>query len=258
MNDDKKLPWLFILAFLLGHIFILSSFSKQSFKNRQKKYPRVRQAYKEKEVLIKELLKSHSISIENLNIYLRVFKLEKKLELWAKNVSDEIYKHVKTYDICQTSGVLGPKRCEGDLQIPEGYYYIDRFNPCSEFYLSLGINYPNKSDKILGVKGRLGGDIFIHGACVTIGCIPITDDKIKELYILCIEARQNKQSKILVTIFPARFTDETYDTLKNQNKSAPDQIRLWTDLRAGYQYFNDTKVLPNIKFLRNGRHELKQ
>ena len=90
------------------------------------------------------------------NIYLRIFKDEQILEVWTKRDVDKTYKKVCDYEFCATSGKLGPKRQEGDLQIPEGFYYIDRFNPNSNFFLSLGINYPNKSDKILGVKRQFG------------------------------------------------------------------------------------------------------
>jgi hypothetical protein len=40
--------------------------------------------------------------------------------------------------------------------------------------------YPNESDRILGERKNQGGDIFPHGNCVTIGCLPITDGGIKE------------------------------------------------------------------------------
>ncbi|RLD71441.1 MAG: hypothetical protein DRJ10_19455, partial [Bacteroidetes bacterium] len=138
-----------ILVFL-----ILTSFSTDSFKDEQKKYPRVRQAYKEKESNVLALLKKNAISTSKLRLYIRAFKQENKIELWAKNSSDKTYKLIKKYDICSTSGVIGPKRKQGDMQIPEGFYHINRFNPYSNFYLSLGLNYPNKSDRKLGVKGN--------------------------------------------------------------------------------------------------------
>ena len=40
----------------------------------------------------------------------------------------------------------GDKKFEGDGKTPEGKYYIDRKNPNSQYYLSLGISYPNESD----------------------------------------------------------------------------------------------------------------
>lgn len=239
-------------------IVTLSSFSTGSFKDEQKKYARVRQAYADKEMIVKDLLAKNGIDNINMRIYLRAFKAENKIELWAKNKYDHSYKLIREYDVCQTSGSPGPKRVQGDLQIPEGYYHIDRFNPYSNYYLSLGINYPNRSDKILGVKGRLGGDIFIHGACVTIGCLPITDDKIKELYIFCVEAKDNGQTTIPVTIFPAKMTDTKYNDLKTKYRSDTDKLGLWDDLKLGYDYFNETKTLPSIGFLENGRHNVSK
>ncbi len=239
-------------------ILILCSFQSDSFKESQLEYSRVRQAYKDKESSMLTLLKNKQINRNELKIYLRAFKNEKQIELWGKNDSDKKYSLIKTYEVCRTSGRLGPKRKQGDLQIPEGFYHIDRFNPYSNFYLSLGINYPNKSDRILGVRGELGGDIFIHGACVTIGCLPITDDQIKELYILCIEAKNNGQSKISVTIFPSKLTENEYKRLTDKYSSDTEKIGLWTDLKKGYQIFNETKQLPSIGFLNSGRHNLNK
>ena len=71
------------------------------------------------------------------------------------------------------SGTMGPKRLQGDYQVPEGFYYINEFNPNSNYHLHLGLNYPNASDKILSDSLRPGGDIYIHGSCVSIGCIPL-------------------------------------------------------------------------------------
>lgn len=232
------------------------AFSSGPFKDEQKKYPRVREAYAEKESSIKTLLESHSIDLKHLRIYLRAFKEDKIIELWAKNAEDDKYQLVKEYDICRTSGSLGPKRAQGDLQIPEGFYHIDRFNPSSNFHLSLGINYPNKSDKVLGTKGNLGGDIFIHGDCVTIGCLPITDNHIKELYIIAIEAKDSGQEKIPVTIFPVYMTDDNYNSMQAKYATDPDKLTLWEDLKSGFDYFNNHQTLPKIKFLDNGRHEL--
>ena len=127
-----------LLIIILG----LTAFTTDSFKTQQKKYPRVRQAYSDKEGSVKNLCKEKSLDIGKIQVYLRAFKQEKKIELWAKNKSDQKYQLVKEYKICSTSGKLGPKRKQGDLQIPEGFYHIDRFNPHSVFYLSLGINYP--------------------------------------------------------------------------------------------------------------------
>ena len=232
------------------------SFYPGNFKDEQRRYSRVRTAYSEKEAGIKKLLQINSIQIENLRIYMRVFKYEKELELWAKNKDDTSFKLLKTYDICRTCGALGPKRQQGDRQIPEGFYHIDAFNPASSYYLSMRINYPNKSDKILGVSSNLGGNICIHGACVTIGCLPITDEQIKELYIFCVESKDKGQENIPVTVYPARLTDTNYGNLTTKYASELDKVNLWTDLKVAYDDYIMTKRLPTITFLDNGRHAI--
>ncbi|RZK14756.1 MAG: hypothetical protein EOO43_15910, partial [Flavobacterium sp.] len=133
------------------------------------------------------------------------------------------------------SGKLGPKVVEGDLQTPEGFYKINVFNPMSNFHLSLGIDYPNAVDKLRTGKNRkTGGEIYIHGDCKTVGCIPITDDKIKEVYILAVEARNNGQKDIPVYIFPFRMTDSN---MAKYSKQYPEHVAFWKTLKSGYQVF---------------------
>jgi murein L,D-transpeptidase YafK len=90
----------------------------------------------------------------------------------------------------------GHKLRSGDGRTPEGRYYIDRRNPRSDFYLSLGISYPNVYDlarsQALGYKP--GGDIFIHGGPIrqadrrkkdwTAGCIAVSDEEIEEIWAM--------------------------------------------------------------------------
>jgi murein L,D-transpeptidase YafK len=241
----------------LSIALLLSAFQADSFKKDQLRYSRVRTAYAEKEADVLSLLAAQQIETQSLEIYLRSFKEEMELEVWAKNTGDKSFKLLKTFEICESSGNIGPKRKQGDYQVPEGFYHIDRFNPVSNFYLSLGINYPNKSDRILGNSAKLGGDIFIHGSCVTIGCIPITDEQIKQLYVLCVEAKNAGQTTIPVTIFPAKLSNVTYKKLLDEYSYDSDKVGLWTDLKKGYDHFNEHKTLPNIHFLSNGRHSIQ-
>ena len=88
----------------------------------------------------------------------------------------------------------GHKQRSGDGRTPEGRYYIDRRNPRSDFYLSLGVSYPNALDiaKARAMGVRPGGDIFIHGgprrpadrrgADWTAGCIAVSDTEIEEIW----------------------------------------------------------------------------
>ncbi|CUH38923.1 L,D-transpeptidase catalytic domain [Jannaschia seosinensis] len=89
----------------------------------------------------------------------------------------------------------GPKQFEGDGRTPEGRYCIDRRNPNSAFYLSVGIDYPNDQDRAFAAAhGRSpGGDIFIHGwgkqkrdarKDWTAGCVAVTNDEMREVYAM--------------------------------------------------------------------------
>ena len=106
-------------------------------------------------------------------------------------------KIIKAYRIRLGFSPQGQKEKEGDGKTPEGKYYITHKNPNSKFYLSLGINFPNQSDKKRALQRGLnpGSDIFIHGLGKknillhyffdwTEGCIAVTNKEIKEIYSL--------------------------------------------------------------------------
>ncbi len=189
-----------------------------------------------------------------MNIFIRVFKNDKVLEVWAKNKEDKTYQKVRTFPICSSSGELGPKRMEGDYQVPEGFYTINHFNPFSTYYLSMGISYPNESDKKLGVKGKLGGAIYIHGKCCTIGCIPITDEYIKELYVMGVEARNNGQTNIPVHVFPFRMDGDNWDNFETKFPDLKQHIDFWKNIQPGYQYFEKNKTLPKVTVAADGKY----
>jgi murein L,D-transpeptidase YafK len=226
------------------------------FRDKQMTFSRVKNAYNQKTLRLQKLYDSLKIKRDNVNIYLRAFKKEEILEVWAIDQKDKPYVLLTTFKFCKNSGVLGPKRKEGDKQIPEGFYVIDRFNPESKFHLSLGLNFPNRADKAAAKadSSKLGTDIFIHGACETIGCIPITDDKIKELYILAVDAKAAGQGRIPVSIFPTRLTEDNYKALKNEFKDQPKLLSFWKGLKDGFQQFDKCKKLPNIKMLPSGEY----
>jgi len=144
------------------------------------------------------------------------------------------------------------------LQIPEGFYHISYFNPISSYFLSLKVSYPNKSDRILGVKDKLGGDIFIHGACCSIGCIPITNDKIKEFYILCLEAKNHGQSEIPVYIFPNEMEANKFTKLKKQYSENTELIDFWENLKIGYDLFKKTKKAISFSVDNKGKYIFKE
>ena len=138
-------------------------------------------------------------------VYIRAFKRERKLELWLKR--GDRFEIFREYPICAMSGGLGPKQKQGDQQVPEGLYAITRrsLNPYSVFHLSMNIGYPNTQDRRLG---RTGGDIMIHGNCVSLGCLAMTDAGIEEIYTLvqaALTAEAADPRGVPVHIFPFRM-----------------------------------------------------
>jgi len=185
---------------------------------------------------------------------LRAFKKEKLLELWVEDSPGKPYALVKAYPICATSGKLGPKRRFGDEQVPEGFYELDWFNPQSNFFLSLHVSYPNESDRILGLRQNPGGDIFLHGNCVTIGCLPITDDGIKEVYWLAVLARTSGQMHLPIQIFPARLTDRDLDQLVKETAADSRLVQFWVNLKEGFDYFEQRRRPASVKIDRGGKY----
>lgn len=245
-----------LISIFLPLFFLFSGMIAGTFKEKEMNYTRVREAYADKGKIVAKTLAVHSISNDSLRIYLRAFKTEKIIELWAKNCSDSVFKLVKEFPICDMSGSVGPKRRYRDLQVPEGFYSIADLNPFSKYYLSIKVSYPNASDSIRGVRGHLGNNIFIHGSCISSGCLAITNERIKELYVYCTEAYNSGQEVISLTIFPARLGDANYTGLISGYSKDKDKISLWSDLKKSYDLFNQTGLEPVIRFLPDGTHEV--
>jgi murein L,D-transpeptidase YafK len=145
------------------------------------------------------------------------------------------------------SGSMGPKRLQGDFQVPEGFYYINEFNPYSNYHLSLGLNYPNASDRILSDSLRPGNGIYIHGSCVSVGCIPVTDSDIEEIYILASFAKAAGQEFIPVHIFPVRYNrKQSMEYFNNNVRNNPALQQFGMQLKKAYDEFESTKEVPLI------------
>lgn len=234
-----------ITPFLIQHDFIKD----------QKRYPRVRAAIAEKGSIIQQQLESNELAIDDFHILLVAYKAEGQLVVYARKSDENTYQILEEYEICSRSGVLGPKRRQGDYQVPEGFYYIDRFNPASDFHLSVGLNYPNLADRRKSTFDLLGGDIFIHGSCVTIGCLPMTDDKIKEIYLYAIHARNNGQTRIPVYAFPFKMTDKNMSNYAKKYANKDALLEFWSNLKLGYDQFIQNKREVRFSVATNGDYQ---
>jgi len=249
----EKLMLIILFGVLIIILLIFQKFIRIKFKNKQQMYPRVRDALSSRGEQIKEIFQRRGVKYPPRRVYLRIFKEESLLELWACSKKRGPFTFIKDYEIISVPQNPGPKRQEGDYKIPEGFYYIDRFNPSSKYYMSLGLNYPNESDRILGVKGRPGGYVSIHGGIDTIDGITVTDDGIKELYIIALEAVAHGQDRIPVHIFPRRLNDEGYNELKEKYKNDYNLISFWDNIKEGFDRFEQNHLLPKITVNTDGK-----
>ena len=167
-------------------------------------------------------------------ILIRAFKKEAEFEIWKMRADGE-YVHFKTYPMCRWSGQLGPKRREGDRQVPEGFYTITQgqLNPNSAYYLSFNVGYPNAYDK---AHGYTGGAIMVHGDCSSAGCFSMTDDQIAEIYAIAREAFGGGQRAIQMQSLPFRMTPENLA----KHRFDPN-IRFWKQLKEGVDQFEVSK-----------------
>lgn len=223
-------------------------------------FPRVQTAKLETDRKMRTLFQNNNLSYPPKDIYWRCFKYENEVELWARDSVHQSYKKLKTYTICEGSGTHGPKRKMGDAQVPEGFYYLDLYNPNSSYFLSMRINYPNKSDSILGDKYSLGGAIYIHGACVTIGCLPMQNDPIKEIFWLSLQCQGQKKDSSLVPIdiFPLRMSDINMKVLRLEFGYVKHKMEFWENIKVGYTYFELNKKRPEFTIDNKGKYVFTQ
>ncbi|WP_299105392.1 L,D-transpeptidase family protein [uncultured Tenacibaculum sp.] len=239
MIRKKTIFWIFLFIALAG-LFVF-------FKEDSSFYQPLVAKIKGKET-VKSIVEKHEKSVfeelePNLTkiglgtfpdkISILIFKEERKMQLlgWRNG----FWYFIKEYKFTGFSGEIGPKLVEGDRQIPEGIYQIEFLNPNSSYHLSLKINYPNSFDKKkakLDGRTKLGGDIFIHGKNVTIGCVPIGDEAVEELFVVASKA-YNKGIEVIISpkdfrkddSFPEiqsiTWENELYEKIKTKLLSLP-------------------------------------
>src|SRR5687768_4047271 len=119
-----------IIAFLVCLYFIApagaqtsvrSAALSSSFIEYQKSFPRADESFRRKEDTLQKQFAAKKLAWPAKYIYIRSFKYDSNLEVWVKNELSEPFKLFKTYKVCALAGTLGPKRIEGDYQVPEGF-----------------------------------------------------------------------------------------------------------------------------------------
>ena len=230
--------------------------AQPSMSETKKSSPKVTDIYNRMQDSIKSQFKKQNLVWPPAEMYVRSFKYDRQLEVWVKNDPKEPFKLFKTYKVCMQSGTMGPKRIEGDYQVPEGFYYINEFNPNSAYHLSLGLNYPNSSDRILSDGQRPGNNIYIHGNCVSTGCIPISDVPMEEVFIIASSVKeQGHQEFIPVHVFPVRYNvKKSMEYLNTTIKDNPSLQLFSNNIKPVFDYFETKKQLPVIMVNQKGEY----
>jgi len=210
---------------------------------------RDRGAKKRRKATVRALFRKAGVRWPPRQMMFRAYKAQEQLEVWAAGKSKGPLQRVATYEICMGSGVLGPKRRQGDEQVPEGFYELTLFNSASSYHLSMKVSYPNASDRKLGRGGNLGGLIMIHGDCVSIGCLAMSDERIEELWVMA----RSTGRPTYVHIFPSRRLDALLKDKKHRRHHA-----FWRNLKQGHDLFERTKQLPRVSVDKRGRYRFKR
>jgi hypothetical protein len=154
-----------------------------------------------------DLINCVPLSLPLVNPRIEIAKRKRRLLLYS---GEEV---VRMYRVALGFNPIDDKGRQGDGCTPEGEFYISRKNSHSEYYLSLGINYPNAEDAARGLRESiitqtqyeaimlalrshemppcntpLGGAIYIHGCGSqrdwTLGCVALDNENIEELYAI--------------------------------------------------------------------------
>ena len=171
-------------------------------------------------------------------VFIRIIKKSSKLQVFLQK--GDKFEHFKDYPICYFSGELGPKLKVGDLQSPEGFYFVrpHQLNPYSKFHLSFNLGYPNAYDR---ANRRTGSALMVHGSCVSIGCYAMTNKGIEEIYSLVVAALQGGQPFFRVHVFPFEMSEANLKAHANSKWAG-----FWENLKQGYEHFETHRRPPNV------------
>src|SRR4051812_38944136 len=104
---------LLMLLLLLCGLAANAQTDPQAFKIYQLSCPHVAVAVAKYNDTLSNEFRRKNIAWPPKDIYIRAFKSQNEMELWARPNETVEYKLVKTYHICAISGLLGPKRYQG-------------------------------------------------------------------------------------------------------------------------------------------------
>jgi murein L,D-transpeptidase YafK len=215
---------------------------------------------------IPHFIRKNTLDYGNLDLLFVVYKSELEFQVWAKNKNnDSAYTFISSYPITDSNVARpGPKSRYGDSLTPEGIYSV-YFYPAfrwSDFHLAFRVSYPNRLDharrSYWNVQGKPGGGINIHGYCISIGCIPLGNPVIDEVYLLT-RTNQRNGSDTRIMIFPFKFDSQTtknryYNEFRNNNRIT----EFWDSLEDCHAYFKTTNKIPEFMHDQNTGYYIRE
>jgi len=177
----------------------------------------------------------------------RVFKQEREVEVWVQPEDQQTFVLFRIFPICFYSGKLGPKVKEGDMQSPEGFYFVGpaQMRAKSQYHRAIDFAFPNDYD---AAQGYTGTELLIHGNCVSSGCYAMTDPFVEQLYELGSATAATAAQGFWIHAFPFQMTAEA---LAGQQDSP--WLGFWQQLKAGYDAFETSRIPPHIR-VEGGRY----
>lgn len=235
---------LLIGALLIVSMLLLkavrSSSVVQQFRGRQTIESVLQKYGDQARIRLKARFEKASATYPPAGLILLGLKAEKELQVYSLDAQSDSPRFVCSFPILGTSGVLGPKLREGDKQMPEGFYRISELEPNTPYHVAMRVDYPNEFDKEMGKRdGRatLGGDIMIHGADCSIGCLAMGDPASEELFVLVHDVGNDK-TELIMSPFDFRhppngidlpqlpeWINGVYSQLKAKVKSLPSAVK---------------------------------
>ena len=85
----------------------------------------------------------------------------------------------------------------------------------------------------------------------------MTDNYMKEIYLLAIYAKNSGQGKIPVYIFPFKMTDQNFKVSKTKHEKSPELIRFWENIKIGHDKFLKEKTELKIDIVESGNYLYK-
>lgn len=227
---------------------------------------------------LNRLLSDQGFEISPKYYLYRVFKKEKEIEVWAGKSSTDSLKLIQTLRICAMDFEPGPKARQGDGKTPEGFYRLSDLYGSTNWFMwirlntgdidnygevgigssfKLYVNYPNSLDRSRTAKylpgKNSGGDICVHGNCVSAGCIAFKNRVFLPVYAFFKKHDRSRYGYPQIHVFPYRFEDYDIQKFSEENPDLPAEylIEFWKNLKEGYDKFNSSHRAPKISIANN-------